>query len=368
MTNAKSKEKFGGLLILEKLPGYFLLTCLIIMFVFFLYILQPFITVIFVGAVLVIAFHPFYKKLNDAFNGWSRIASLVACLLVILIILVPISLFILLLTGEAFDTYELIQAKIESGFFDRFLQWGDGGYLYDLKQKLEPVLDFDSFDIKQSIIDMAQGLSSFLVSQTAALVKGISNVAIGIIVMLFSMYYFFKDGDKLVDKIGKLSPLPKVYEKELFKKIASMVKAVIFGVFLTAIVQGLVGGVGFAIAGIKNPVFWGTAIAFFSLLPVFGTAIIWVPTVLILALMGDYGSALFLGLWGVFAIGTVDNFLRPFFIGGKAHTYPLMTFLVVLGGVMTMGLKGVLIGPLILIIFMSFLHIYESEYSKVLKK
>lgn len=367
-SSAELKGKFGGLLIIEKLPGYFLLLCLTIVFIFLIYIIKPFLTVIFVGAVLVIAFYPIYRKFNKWFKGLNRLASFISCLLVIIVTVVPLAIFILLLTGEAFDTYQEIQTEIESGVFDKYLQWEDGGIFYDLKKNIEPVVDLENIDIKKNIIEIAKSLSTFLVSQTANFVKGISGIVLSLIVMLFTMYYFFKDGDKLVKKFGSLSPLPSVYEEELFKKITSMVKAVVFGVFLTAIAQGLIGGIGFAIAGISNPVFWGTAIAFFSLVPVVGTAIIWVPAAIILAILGSWGSALFLLLWGIFAIGIVDNILRPFLIGGKAHTYPLMTFLVILGGVMVMGLKGVIIGPLVLVILMSFLHIYEAEYKRVLKK
>lgn len=362
------KNRFGEMMIIQKLPGYFLLLCLAVAIFLLVQILSPFLTVIFVGAVLVISFYPLYRVLLRWFRGLSRLASLISVLLVVLVILVPLSLFVLLLASEALNTYQGIQDKVNSGVFDKYLQWGDGGVFYDLKKNLEPVLNIDSIDLKKTIVDVAQSLSTFLVSQTANLVAGVSTIFLSLIVMLFCMYYFFKDGDKLVRKVGSLSPLPSVYESELFKKIGSMVKAVVFGVFLTAIAQGVVGGIGFAIAGISNPVFWATAMAFFSLMPVVGTAIIWVPAVIILAVLGSWGAALFLLLWGLIVISLVDNFVRPILIGRKSHTYPLMTFLVVLGGVVTLGLKGVVIGPLVLMILMSFLHIYESEYNKVLKK
>ncbi len=354
-------------MIIEKLPGYFLIVCLLMVFAALLYILWPFITVIFVAAVLTVSFYPVYKKLVQWLRGWTRTSSFLTCILVILIIVGPLSAFVLLLTSEAVNTYELVQEKINSGAFDQYFQWEDGGFFYDLKNELEPLVDVEQIDIRENIISFAQNLSTFLVSQTANIIKSISSIAVSLIVMLFCMYYFFKDGDKLVDKVGALSPLPTQYETELFKKIQSMVKAVVFGVFVTAIAQGLVGGIGFAILSVPNPVFWGTAVAFFSLVPVVGTAMIWVPAAIIFAALGQYGSAIFMLLWGLLAIGSVDNILRPYLIGGKAHTYPLMTFLVVLGGVIVLGLKGVVIGPLILIILMSFVHIYEAEYRRVLK-
>lgn len=355
-------------LILEKLPGIFLITCLMVAIGLLFYIIWSFVTVLFVGAILTISFYPMYKRILKAFRGWKKTSAMVSLFIVILVILVPLTIFVSLLTIEATDALGMIKVKVESGMFDKYLQWDAGGYFYDLKIKLDSVIDLNSLNIKETIVNWSKALSGFLVDQTKNIAVGISSLLIGIIVMLFSMYYFFKDGEEIVDKIGSLSPLPSVYETELFKKIASMVKAVVFGVFLTSIVQGIVGGIGFTIAGIANPIFWATVIAFFSLVPVVGTAIIWVPASIILVILGEYGTAIFLFLWGMFVIGGVDNILRPYLIGGKAKTYPLLTFLVVLGGVLTLGLKGVVIGPLILIILMSFIHIYEAEYSRVLKK
>jgi len=281
---------------------------------------------------------------------------------------VPLTIFTMLLAVEANDTYQMIQKQAEDGFFDKYLQWSDGGFFYDLSKDLENVIDIESIDIKENIISWSKNLSGFLVDQTKNVAVGLSSFMISLVVMLFTLFYFFKDGKEIVKKIGVLSPLPFSYEKELFDKIQSMVKSVVFGVFLTAILQGLVGGIGFAIAGISSPIFWGAAIAFFSLVPVVGTALIWVPTALILFVMGDYGMGIFMALWGAFAIGSVDNFARPFLIGGKSKTYPLLMFLVVLGGVLTKGLIGVIIGPLVLVVLMSFLHIYEAEYKRVLKR
>ena len=125
--------------------------------------------------------------------------------------------------------------------------------------ELEGIVDLNQVDIKTNIINMAQSLSTYLVSQTANLLRSISGLLLNIFIMLFSMFYFFKDGEIIVKKIGLISPLPSVYEDELFSKIGSMVKAIIVGVFLTAIVQGLLGGIGFGLVGINNPVFWGIA-------------------------------------------------------------------------------------------------------------
>ncbi|PIR54944.1 hypothetical protein COU74_04370 [Candidatus Peregrinibacteria bacterium CG10_big_fil_rev_8_21_14_0_10_36_19] len=355
-------------MIIEKLPGYFLLLCMAAVFFWLFRILEPFVMVIFIAAVLAVAFYPIYKGFSKLMKGYNRLASFFTCLVVVAVIVVPLIIFTIMLTQEALSTYDVIVEKVNSGVFDKYLQWQEGAFFYELKRQIDPIVDIGSLDIKDSIINFAQTTSTVLVSQATSLAKGLSEIMLSLVVMFFCLFYFFKDGESLVSRVGVLSPLPSIYESELFGKIKSMVEAVVFGVFLTAVVQGLVGGIGFAIVGVSSPVFWGTTTAIFSLVPVVGTAAVFIPASIILAILGSYGAALFIFLWGVFAVGSVDNLLRPMFIGGKAHTYSLMTFLVVLGGVVTLGLKGVVIGPLVLIILVSLLHIYEAEYKRVLKK
>ncbi|MEK7548255.1 MAG: AI-2E family transporter [Patescibacteria group bacterium] len=364
-----SKVDLGGdALIINKLPGYFLIFCLILSFYFLFKILWPFLAVIFVSAVLAITFYPLYKRVLNIFSGWRRLASLVTCIIVILVTVAPLTFFIIMMTNEAVSTYEIVQEKVDSGVFDKYLQWDSGGFFYDLKSEIDLIVDLDNMDLKKKVVEFAQSFSTLLVSQTGSLLKSVSDLLLNLVIMLFALFYFFKDGEKIVKRVGALSPLPSMYESELFAKIGAMVKAIVVGVFFTAIIQGAVGGIGFAIAGIPNPVFWAVAMAFFSLVPIFGTAVIWIPASIIMAILGSYFGAIFIFLWGLLVVSSVDNFVRPYLIGGKAHTYPLLIFFVILGGLWTMGFKGIIVGPLVLMALMSFLHIYEIEYTKLLKK
>jgi predicted PurR-regulated permease PerM len=357
-------------LVIEKLPGYFLLTCFLLSFFFMSYIMWPFVAVLFLSGVLVISFYPVYRWFLRIVNApWF--ASILTCLFVVFVILIPITVFALLITSEAIDVYNVTEAKIQAGDFDQYLKWTEGGMVYDLVQRVENVINLDEIDVKANILGWIKSLKdpvASLASQTLEFFSALVNLMVSLFVMLFAMFYFFKDGDKIVEKIGYISPLPSLYEDELFMKIGDMVKAIMSGVFLTAIIQGVVAGIGYAIAGIPSAIFWGTLTAFFSLVPLVGTAVVWVPMVIFFIATGSYGLALFVAIWGVLVVGSVDNFVRPLLIGGKAHVYPLLTFFVILGGIWTMGFQGVIVGPLVLMVFLSFLHIYEAEYSKILKQ
>jgi len=365
------KSPIKGSLIIQNLPGYFLIICLIISLIALFWILSPFVTVLMTAVVLTVVFYPIYKKVLKLFRGRESLASIFSCFLVFFIIVLPLSAFILLITTEAQETYKIISSELSTGKYDKYLTWAEGGYFFDLKTEISPFFDLDQVNLKQTILDVANDLKGFIINQTVSILGAISSILLSIFLLFFSMYYFFKDGSRIVDKIGYLSPLPSVYELELFKRLNIIIKAIVFGVLMASVAQGVVGGVGFMIAGISGAVFWGTVIAFASLVPVVGTAFVWVPASVILAISGQYWAAIFLFAWGAFVVGSVDNLVRPYLIqgaGSKAKTYPLLTFFVILGGVFTLGFKGIIVGPILLMILLTFLHVYQAEYGKVLKR
>ena len=224
--------------------------------------------------------------------------------------------------------------------------------LWDLREQLDGVIDVDSIDIKGSIIAAIQFVASFLAGQSAKITAGFVWFFISFFIMLFALYYLFKDGKDIVKYLMVISPLPDKYEIQLFNKFKEISMATLFGIFLTSLIQGIIGGIGFAIAGIPNALFWGTAIAIFSIIPVFGTAIVWLPASLILFVSGNSFGGIFLFLWGLLLVSTVDNFLRAYLIGERTKSNQLLIFLAVIGGViMFEGLVGVIFGPLILTLF-----------------
>lgn len=355
-------------MIVNRLPGYFLIASIIGVLYLLYMVIEPFFTTLILAAVLTVLSYSIYRKVLASFRGHARISSILMCLLVIFVIIIPLTGFVILLTREGIDMYDTVQQKISSGAFDSLFKWEQGGWLYDFKVKLEPIVDLDKLDIKEVVMDAAKNVSTFLVTQSAEIAKNVGWLVVSFVIMLFTMFYLFKDGDKLVDRLIVLSPLPKKYENQIVTRIHDTVKAIAFGVFLTAIVQGTVAGIGYSIAGMSNPVFWGAATGLFSMIPLVGTATIWLPAAVIVFLLGNYAGGIFLILWGIFLVGTIDNVVRPYLIGEKSNMYPLMTFFVVLGGVSTLGLKGLVFGPLILVLLLTLLHVYELEYKNVLDK
>ena len=185
--------------------------------------------------------------------------------------------------------------------------------------------------------------------------------------MLITMYYLFKDGSRFVSRVMYLTPLPNKYDRKLFTKFREVSKATILSSLLTAVIQGTLGAIAFFIVG--YPAFFlgvGTAIA--SLIPIVGTALVWLPVAIILAISGNWGLAIFMVIWGVLVIGLSDNLIRTKIIESKANIHPLFVFFSIFGGLAAFGFLGIIFGPLILAIILTVIHIYELEYADVLEK
>ena len=367
MQSSPEMEKERSMIV-NRLPGYFLIASILGIMYLLYTLIEPFFTTLLIAAVLTVLFYGVYMRLLKVLHGFSRLASALMCFFIVCIIVVPLAGFVILLAREGLDMYQTISEKIASGALDFLFKWEEGGWLFDVKEQVKPVIDLDAIDLKGMVVNTAQEVSSFLVGQSALILKNLGAIIIQFMIMLLSMFYLFKDGDMIIEKVTILSPMPKKYEDKIIARMDETIKAIAFGVFLTAIIQGTIAGIGYAIAGVSNPVFWGAATGLFSLIPMVGTAAIWFPAALIIFLMGNVPGGIFLGLWGMFLVGTVDNLVRPYLIGGRSHTYPLLTFFVVLGGILTFGLKGLIFGPLILVLLMTLLHVYELEYKNVLEK
>lgn len=362
------QKNHHSLLELRHVPGYFLMFCIILSLYFLFQLLVPFATALIFSVVLAIAFYPLFRWLKKIFRERGGLASFVTVFVILLVIILPFLVLLSLLASEATSVYTFIDQKIRSGALDWILKWEPGGFFFDLRQRYLPGVELSDFDLKGQVAAAAKTVTDFLFTQSTKILGGIVTLILDFLILIISLYYFLKDGESLIQKIMDLSPLPNRYEKAILGKLGDMTNAVLYGTFLTAIVQGFLGGLGFFFVDIPQAVLWGTVMAFFSLLPYAGTAIIWFPAALLLFFTGHPGKGIFLFFWGMIAVGMSDNFLRPYFIGSKTETYPLLMFLSVMGGIFAFGLSGALFGPVIVTFVMTFLEIYRHEYSRILKE
>ena len=321
------------------------------------FVVEPFLTAVLVAAVLATLFFPqygFFRRLFGGHRGWSAACIL---LLVAVSVILPALLMTILVAGEATSALSEFSADnhsigetaqaIESWLF-RFPYIGE--YLRSQDIHIE------------DMFGNVSGGSSTVLSFLEALYGGAAGFVFWIFSLFFTLFYFLIDGERAVRFLKRMSPLADDEDEELMKDFVSMSRAIIKGSLVVALVQGVLGGIGFAVAGLSSPAIWGAVMGIFSLIPFIGTGIVWFPAGLWLLFSGETWQGIFLLAFGASIISTVDNVLRPKLVGRDTQIHPLLVFFSTIGGISLFGIAGFLIGPIIVSFFLALVRIYGREF------
>jgi predicted PurR-regulated permease PerM len=198
------------------------------------------------------------------------------------------------------------------------------------------------------VVTAAKRLLEALAGSGGAVMLGALGTIVSFVLMLFVLFFVLRDGPVLAQQVVRFLPIEPRLRGRLWQHLIDVTRAVFMGIGLTALVQGVLLGIGFAIAGLPSPLVFGVLGALFALVPVVGTAVVWLPGTLWLLAHGDAGHAIFLAAWGVLAVGSVDNFLRPILISGRVEVPTLAVFIGVMGGLAAFGFVGLFLGPIVL--------------------
>ena len=202
----------------------------------------------------------------------------------------------------------------------------------------------------------------FAGAEIPGVIQAAVDLSIDSVIYVFAVVTLFTNGPRLLTGIKRLSPLDDRYEQRLFDVFGEFSRNLVVGSLATAAIQGLIAGLGYAFAGVGNVLFLAILTGIGSFVPVVGTVVIWVPVVGFLLVNGSYGAAIFLALWCLILVGSIDNVLKPLFMRGNTDIHPLLVFLAVFGGLYWMGLTGLFVGPVLVAFFLALYTIYESEF------
>lgn len=334
---------------MKKFELNFLNIAIFICFIFLAIVISPFLSTLVLAAILVTGTMPLHDWVLRKVRR-KRLAAFIMALASGIVFSVVFFVFFTLLAQEAVSTY--------SGF-ERWLREGNLN-VNELIAKASASLGIRPTDIITSISQAAQSASTAVVTQSTNLLKSLAWLLINLMLLVLTMFFFYKDGKAIVEFMEKIIPLPRPYAHEILDRFKQVSRAMLYGIFLTAIIQGFLGGVGFAVAGIGNPIFWGTLMGFAGMLPIAGTAIIWLPASLFLLADGRYVAGIGLLLWGALIVALVDNVVKPIIISQQTRINALVTFLVVIGGLLVFSLKGAIIAPMVLAGFFTLMHIRKE--------
>lgn len=334
---------------------YFLLALLMgVMFLSF-FILRPFLYTTLLAIFIATVFYPLYEKILAWMNNSRGLAALVTIFLIAIILILPLVFLASQTLQEATQLYQYLLSdegvNAFSASMDRILQ---------MVGKFVPVPSGSSFDahyyIKQGLDWLLPRLSTFL-SDLALLVADA-------FVFFIALYYLFKDGPGLKKTITRISPLQDVHDKEIFNRLTLAVNAVIKGNLIIALIQGCMAALGFYIFGVPSPVLWGAIAAIAAVIPGFGTALVVAPAILYLIFSGETSSAIGLFVWGLTAVGLVDNFLGPKLVERGMNIHPFLILLSILGGLALFGPLGFLFGPLVLSLLFALAEVYSEIHKE----
>lgn len=327
---------------------YFLFVLLLIVIVLTFFIFYPFLAIIILAAAFAVVLNPIYLFIKTRLvKNIAWLASLLTVIIFLVGLCVP-----LFFVGKAvlYQTQSLYNNIVLSGNSGQLAE-----KINSSVNKLLPV-GF-TFDINTKITELTSSLSSNL----AKLFSSTLNSIFMFVLMIFSLFYLFKDGGKWRNEFVKIFPLRDDSVNEILENLRKSINRIFKGSFIIAIVQGVLAWVGFTVFGIPNPVLWAAVAAVASFIPTIGTSIVTVPAILFLFFTGMPLHALGLLIWSTAIVGTIDNILSPYIISRDTEIPSLFILFSILGAIYLIGPLGIFIGPLVLSLLYSLIGIYKKD-------
>jgi predicted PurR-regulated permease PerM len=316
-------------------------------------IIAPFITAVSWAFALTLIVRPVYTWLLR--RGLPQtVAALVLVSLTVIVVVGPATALATALTKQATDV--VVRISSDSG-------------VHSLRQAIEknpltgPLFQWldARYDLPKEALQQARSVAEWASRAAASVLAGSIWFLTQIAVALLVFFYFLRDGQLIAEKLRGTLPLPQPELDLIFGRISQTIRAALGGKVVVAAIQGTLGGVMFGWLGLPAPVFWGAVMAAFSLFPVVGAFVIWVPAALILALSGEWKHALLLVAWGLLIIHPVDNLLGPILVGGTLHLHTMLMFFSIIGGVAAFGPSGIVVGPVTVAVGVALFELAEHQ-------
>ncbi len=349
-------------------PRHYVLIIALLLALYTSYLLvAPYVGAIVLAFVLSLLCFPLHQFIERKIPGRPNLVASLSCLLLVVVILVPASLVFMAIVQQGVVFTKQSYQWLSSGGAEQLLQHPLLQSTLENLNQILPAEQISGESIVRQLTELAAGFGKELLNLSTKVVGDITGLVFSFILMLFILFFLLRDHDKVVNTLHWVLPLSRSQEEALLDEAKTVARSAVMGSFLTAIAQGIAGGIAMAIVGLPG-LFWGSMMAFASFIPLVGTALIWLPASLYLLLSGDWPWALFLALWGAIVVGSIDNFLRPLLMQGSSGMSTLLIFLSLIGGIQLFGLIGVIYGPIIFALTLVLLKLYTIEFKDFLEQ
>lgn len=356
----ENKEKHYGLLDESTFGKYFLLGLFLATLAAFLSMMRIFLVDAILAAVFASIFHPAYVQVLKVLWNRRSLSAFVCTALICLVFLVPAGFIMKIVAAQSVEIYHTAGPKVRE-----VLLKADYGVLGRINESgTARLIGFDKDDFQSAVKEALK----FLGVTTAQIINKTSQATVGLVIHLFiivvSVFFFFRDGDRILYRLKEAVPLSEEHKSTIIAKFQSMSRAVIKGTLLVGLIQSACGALTLLAFGVDSWVFWSVVMAVFSVIPFVGTGAVLIPAGLIMIVSGDVWQGVTVILISALVISSIDNLLRPRFIGKDEGMHYLLIFFSILGGIALFGAPGFIIGPLITALFITVLDIYRAEFKE----
>lgn len=327
----------------------------------FLWMIRDFLLALLLAAIIAGGVRPVYRRLSRRLKRRENLAAGLTVALLSLLVIGPLIAFGLVVADQAIDLGRALNPWVH----DQFGTHGAIERLFERYPQLSALRPYRE-QILQKAGEAGAGLGALLVAVVSAAAQQLLAFVLLLFVMLYATFYFLIDGPAILRKVLLYLPLPAEDEDKLLGRFLSVARATVKGTLVIGAIQGALGGVAFWVAGISGAAFWATVMGLLSVIPGLGSALVWVPGVVYLLVLGKTGAALALTLWCALIVGSVDNFMRPWLVGKDTKLPDLMILLSTLGGIVLFGPLGFIIGPIVAALFVTVWDIYGDVFRGVL--
>ena len=334
-----------------------LIVLLLVVFGLVLVVFWPFLIVLGLATALTLLLKPLHRRLTGWLGDRDGAAALLIVLGLTVVILIPVLAILAAIASQALSFYQWVMPRLTTVELEQL--WNE-----NLPSQLDWLKQLPAF-AQGRLADFVTAALSRLADAANTLIQGavtgLSTAAFELILMLIMLYFFLRDGPRFRAQVRRISPLSKEEADQVLTQAAGTMRGALKALLLVPIIQGALSTVGYLALGVPSALLWGGITTLIAFVPLIGTPLVWVPICIYLWLQGQLWQAVVLAVYCSIAVSSIDNLLRPWIMKGSTDIHPLWSFLAILGGLISFGALGLLVGPLIVSLGVSAVRIYEMD-------
>ena len=334
-----------------------LVALLVVVLALVMLVFRRFLVDIGLATVMALMLKPTHERVTRALNGHSGASALIITLGVMVVILIPVVALLVMVASQALTFYNWVMPHLSTGGLDTF--WSKT--LPEHFPWLSKIQQMVQGRLAEVLTEVLSRLASTINGLLQGGVAGLSAAVFDGALLLIMLFFFLRDGAQFRAVLRRVSPLDKHQTDSVFTNLASTMQGALASLLVVPLVQGALATIAYWLLGVPNALLWGALTTLVAFIPAVGTPLVWVPICVYLWVQGEVWQSVVLAAFGAFVVSSLDNVLRPMLLKGTAHIHPLWSFLAILGGMLSFGVLGLLVGPLVLSLGVSALQIYEMD-------